>query len=123
MAKAAKAGQRSLVDWFKLQPFDAQGSIIQELNSIHDTGKASRIRELEEQLAALKGGMIKSTPAKPLSTDKPARKPNKAKGVKVEPKYRDKKTGQTWAGRGVMPTWMREYVKKGAKPESFLIRK
>lgn len=47
----------------------------------------------------------------------------KAKTAKVAPKYRDAKTGLTWAGRGAQPVWLREAVKEGKKPEDFLIEK
>jgi hypothetical protein len=30
------------------------------------------------------------------------------KGSKVAPKYRDPKTGKTWAGRGVKPKWVKQ---------------
>jgi DNA-binding protein H-NS len=43
-------------------------------------------------------------------------------GRKVAPKYRGP-GGQTWAGRGAQPLWMREALKAGKKPEQFLIAK
>jgi DNA-binding protein H-NS len=43
------------------------------------------------------------------------------KGNKVPPKYRDPQSGETWAGRGAQPVWLREKLKKGAKLEHFLI--
>ena len=42
---------------------------------------------------------------------------------KVAPKYRNPKTGDTWAGRGAQPVWMREAIKAGKKPDDFLIDK
>jgi len=45
------------------------------------------------------------------------------KGRKVAPKYRNPKTGETWAGRGAQPVWMREALKAGKKPDDFLIDK
>ena len=42
-------------------------------------------------------------------------------GRKVAPKYRDPKSGMTWAGRGARPVWMREAMKQGKKPDDFLI--
>ena len=47
----------------------------------------------------------------------------KAKKGKVAPKYRNPKTGATWAGRGAQPVWLREAVKAGKKPDDFLITK
>lgn len=44
------------------------------------------------------------------------------KGRKVLPKYRNPTDGtQTWTGRGRMPLWMADLMKKGEKRESFLI--
>jgi DNA-binding protein H-NS len=46
----------------------------------------------------------------------------KLKGRKVKPKYRNPdKRSETWTGRGRMPLWMAALVKKGKKPEDFLI--
>jgi hypothetical protein len=44
------------------------------------------------------------------------------KGRKVPIKYRDKE-GNTWAGRGAQPVWLREKLKAGAKPEDFAVQK
>ena len=43
---------------------------------------------------------------------------------KVAPKYRNPANPEeTWTGRGKHPRWMAALVKKGKKPEDFLIRK
>jgi DNA-binding protein H-NS len=43
-------------------------------------------------------------------------------GRKVKPKYRNPaKRSETWTGRGRMPLWMAALVKKGKKPQDFLI--
>jgi DNA-binding protein H-NS len=44
------------------------------------------------------------------------------KGRKVPVKYRDKQ-GNTWAGRGAQPVWLREKLKGGAKLEDFAVEK
>jgi DNA-binding protein H-NS len=44
------------------------------------------------------------------------------KGRKVPVKYRDKE-GNTWAGRGAQPVWLREKLKAGAKLEDFAVEK
>jgi DNA-binding protein H-NS len=43
------------------------------------------------------------------------------KGRKVPIKYRDK-DGNTWAGRGAQPVWLRERLKAGAKLEDFAVQ-
>jgi DNA-binding protein H-NS len=49
-------------------------------------------------------------------------KKSSMKGRKVPVKYRDKK-GNTWAGRGAQPVWLREELKAGAKLEDFAVQK
>jgi DNA-binding protein H-NS len=44
------------------------------------------------------------------------------KGKKVAPKYRSP-DGETWAGRGATPRWLKAAIKDGKKLESFLIEK
>ena len=44
------------------------------------------------------------------------------KGKKVPAKYRDR-AGNTWAGRGAQPVWLREKLKAGAKLEDFAVQK
>jgi DNA-binding protein H-NS len=42
------------------------------------------------------------------------------KGRKVPAKYRDR-SGNTWAGRGAVPVWLREKIKAGAKLQDFAV--
>jgi DNA-binding protein H-NS len=44
------------------------------------------------------------------------------KGRKVAVKFRDR-SGNTWAGRGAQPVWLREKLKAGAKLEDFAVNK
>ena len=44
------------------------------------------------------------------------------KGTKVAPKYRSPE-GDTWAGRGATPRWLKAAIKEGHKVEDFLIEK
>ena len=44
------------------------------------------------------------------------------KGRRVPVKYRDR-SGNTWAGRGAQPIWLREKLKAGAKLEDFAVQK
>ena len=86
------------------------------LRSQIDGQLASRRSELQKQLARLGA-----------SSDAPAGHRNgrvsAMKGVKVKPKYRDAKTGDTWAGRGVQPRWLTAALKSGHKLDEFLIDK
>jgi DNA-binding protein H-NS len=42
-------------------------------------------------------------------------------GRKLPPKYRNPKTGETWAGRGAVPTWLKSLMKRGNKRNDYLI--
>jgi DNA-binding protein H-NS len=44
------------------------------------------------------------------------------RGRKVAVKFRDR-SGNTWAGRGAQPVWLREKLKAGAKLEDFAVHK
>jgi DNA-binding protein H-NS len=69
-------------------------------------------RDLQDKLSKLERFMDNSAP-KPRGVKK---------GTTVEPKYRGP-DGETWAGRGARPKWMLALLKKGRKPEDFLISK
>jgi len=76
---------------------------------------AGKAAILKKELAALGGGVTESGRG-PM----PGRKGMKL--GKVPPKYRGSK-GETWAGRGAMPVWMRDAIKGGKKQDDFLIDK
>src|SRR5215472_16941574 len=79
-----------------------------------DIGKvlSQRAVQLEEQLSRL-GGRVGAGRRGGGSA---------MKRRKVPIKYRDKK-GNTWAGRGAQPVWLREKLKAGAKLEDFAVQK
>ena len=77
-----------------------------------DIGEAlgRRTAELKDQLSRL-----------PAAADFRRRGPRKSlRGRKVAVKYRDR-SGNTWAGRGMQPVWLRERLKSGAKIEDFVV--
>ena len=45
----------------------------------------------------------------------------KRSGVKVAPKYRDAASGNTWSGRGLQPTWLRQALASGRDISEFTI--
>lgn len=71
-----------------------------------------KVHELQDQLARL-GGEI---------GNKKRSRRGALKGRKVPVKYRDR-SGNTWAGRGAQPVWLREKLKAGAKLEDFAVQK
>ena len=93
-------------------------ALIDLRKQIEDTLVSQR-STLEKQLAAL-GGSIAS-----LGGGKVARggRGSTLKGKKVAPKYRGP-SGETWAGRGATPRWLKAAIKEARKKlESFLIDK
>jgi DNA-binding protein H-NS len=79
-----------------------------------DVGAAlsRRAKELESQLSRL-GGEIGS---------KRKTRKSSLKGRKVAVKYRDK-SGNTWAGRGAQPVWLRDKLKAGANLGDFAVHR
>ena len=73
---------------------------------------SQKAAQLEEELSML-GGEV--------ATERRGRR-SAMKGRKVAVKYRDKE-GNTWAGRGAQPVWLREKLKAGAKLEDFAVQK
>src|SRR5947208_10720302 len=69
-----------------------------------------RAVQLREQLSRLGGGERKRG------------RPSLLRGRKVAVKYRDS-SGNTWAGRGAQPVWLREKLKAGAKLADFAVDK
>ena len=78
-----------------------------------DIGKVlgQRGHQLKAQLARLNGGL----------EGRRGRR-GALKGSKVPVKYRDR-SGNTWAGRGMQPVWLREKLKAGAKLQDFAVQK
>jgi DNA-binding protein H-NS len=71
-----------------------------------------RAKELQDQLSRLGHKLGSKTRIRRSSL----------KGRKVAVKYRDR-SGNTWAGRGAQPVWLRERLKGGAKLEDFAVQK
>jgi DNA-binding protein H-NS len=74
------------------------------------TTLSRRASQLQDELSKLTDHNKKTGGSSPLS------------GRKVAVKYRDRQ-GNTWAGRGVQPRWLRERIKAGAKLEQFAVDK
>lgn len=131
MAKGARGvDRRQVKDWFSGLTFEVQRSVLDDFGQAMEA-KAGRIAALERELAALRGENAPSVPARS-GPAAPAAKPKAAagakgspnKGKKLAPKYRHPETGETWAGRGVHPTWIVVYLKKrGRKLDDLLIKK
>ena len=98
-----------------LSRMDVQALI--DLRKQVEDALVSQRSTLERQLAAL-GGSIASIGGKVARGGRGSA----LKGKKVAPKYRGP-DGETWAGRGATPRWLKAAIKEGKKLESFLIDK
>lgn len=126
MAKEARPiDQRHVKDWFSGLSFEVQQTVLDDFSASFEASKEQRISKLEKEIAALRGGGAPAGRARRNSEKvAPAAKRVAAnKGTKVPPKYRDA-GGNTWAGRGMQPKWITEYLKKrGTKLDDLLIEK
>ena len=79
-----------------------------ELRSEIDMTLTERSRDLQRQLTLLDGHGQKGRGRPPAV----AERVSSLRGVKVAPKYRGP-GGETWAGRGVTPRWLKALIKQG----------
>jgi DNA-binding protein H-NS len=98
-----------------LAGMDVQGLI--DLRDQVDEALTGYRSTLEKQLAAL-GSSVASFGGKVAK----GMRGSKLKGMKVAAKYRGP-DGDTWAGRGATPRWLKAAIKEGKKAEDFLIEK
>src|SRR5262249_40261873 len=98
------------------------------LKSMDIEGLVALRTEIDRHLAKQRAGLERQLAAIGVrgegSIDGKGRRGRPRKGKKVAPKYRSKKDRSlTWAGRGMVPRWMREEMKAGKlKKEAFLIK-
>jgi DNA-binding protein H-NS len=76
---------------------------------------AEKGRDLQRQLARLGGGGEIKRRGRPAGG---AGRVSAMKGAKVPPKYRGP-GGETWAGRGATPRWLKALLKEGHSIEEF----
>ncbi len=91
-------------------------------------GVVTRIREAISHygLTAADLGLGAGGGSAPVARKKPGRKPGRPKKImgkvsKVAPKFRDE-NGNTWAGRGKRPIWLRDALAGGRKLEDYAIK-
>jgi DNA-binding protein H-NS len=97
--------------------FDELIGLREKVDSLIASMAAIVKRDLQDKLDRL-GNLSMKSKSSPLQ-----RRPHALRGRKIAPKYRNPKNrSETWAGRGMMPLWMRALVKQGRKPEEFAIR-
>lgn len=84
----------------------AYKDLLQQREALEIQIKEARARELSDAIALVRKtvdefGLTVSDVFRPSDRRSPS------KGSKVEPKYRNPATGETWTGRGKPPVWIR----------------
>jgi len=94
-----------------LQQRDQLNAKIEQIKATEKAEAVSKVREMMDQYGLTLADISKESGGKKIKikTEETSRK--------VEPKYRDSVTGQTWSGRGIAPKWI-----AGKDRESFLIK-
>ena len=87
----------------------------QQIIDIQREERASAIAQVKSLMA--QHGLT----AADLTAKSPATAPKARSGGKVPAKYRDPSTGQSWSGRGLHPTWLKQALAAGAKLSDFAI--
>ena len=83
----------------------AYKELLQQREALEIQIKEARARELSDAIALVR----KTVDEFGLTVSdvfRPSDRRNPYKGSKVEPKYRNPPTGQTWTGRGKPPVWI-----------------
>ena len=84
----------------------AYKELLQQREALEIQIKEARARELSDAIALVR----KTVDEFGLTVSdvfRPSDRRNPSKGSKVEPKYRNPVTGETWTGRGKPPVWIR----------------
>ena len=105
--------------WFNSMGYAEQKTVLDTLNAAHGRARDGRIRELQDELAALQNGHgDNGVLQKTRNVYNGAKKDKRRNKAKV--KFRDPKTGNTWSGRGRMAGWLAVKVKSGEKADKYL---
>ena len=84
----------------------AYKELLQQREALEIQIKEARARELSDAIALVR----KTVDEFGLTVSdvfRPSDRRSASKGSKVEPKYRNPATGETWTGRGKPPVWIR----------------
>jgi len=81
-----------------------------------------KLRTEIEQVLTRRASQLRNELSKLSKSREKVGPPHPLKGRKAPVKYRDK-AGNTWAGRGAQPKWLREKIKAGAKLADFAVDK
>ena len=116
---ARQLAMSTVIGWFGNLSFDQQKDALDRMQSEHEQSRAAKRAELVTQLAALG-----YAPGKKRGRPRAANgggNGRKGRKAKVQAKYRDPKTNETWSGRGRMASWLKSKQNAGEKIEKYLV--
>ena len=109
-------------EWLKeeaVKGLRLEGLTSVELLDVRDYVEALLKRRSGKERREIEAALARISEA---TEDRPGRgRASKLRGMKVPPKYRDPKTGESWSGRGTTPRWLRALMKKGHKLQKFAV--
>ena len=80
-----------------------------------------RVQEVEKGCAQIHE-IMKRLDIKPADLGFTVGKSSEKTLSKVTPKYKNPESGDTWSGRGMKPTWLKDKIGTGHNLEEFLIQ-
>lgn len=104
---ASHPGSYSIDEWLESSPDDELLELHTRVTALVASRRQARLDKLQAEAAAL--GAKVSMPGK-----------GSRKGEAAPVKYRDEH-GNTWAGRGLKPKWLRERIDAGMSLEDFAV--
>jgi DNA-binding protein H-NS len=107
--------QEIVMKQLRSMSFDELLALKDEVESLIADRAMSVKKQLEAKLSQIEGYTQRSAGT---------RRQHGLKGRRLAPKYRNPNNRQeTWAGRGIMPRWLKTLVAKGHKPAEFAVQK
>ena len=119
---AKQLAVRTVIGWFGNLSFDQQRDALAQMQSEHDKSRSAKRAELEKQLAALGYAAPKRRGRPPMRAGNGnGATVRKGRKGKVNAKFRDPKTKETWSGRGRMASWLKAKQDAGENIEKYLV--
>ena len=94
--------------------------IMEAVTTMDDTDLSEHHRAVTDLIASRREKARAELEAKAATIGATVKWPGTRKGETVPVKYRDAE-GNTWAGRGVRPVWLRTAIENGAQLDDFLV--
>jgi DNA-binding protein H-NS len=105
----------------EVMSFDELWSLHEQVSQLLSVRIASEKRELERRLAVLSRGLDVEGKREDNAQSYQGNGKARRKYPRVQPKYRNPQTSETWSGRGKRPRWLVAAIMTGRKIEDFEI--